>query len=108
MAWEPDKQVRKLLIEDLGKKDGQNRFRVSPFMRVERGNGEVYMEPLPALTCPSRLSTIYDFAAIEIVPPAAANHAETGLNQLTVMFSDHGDLGGNPKAGVGLLGIGTA
>lgn len=78
MAWEPNKQVRKLLIEDHGMKDGRKRYRLSPFMRVERGNGDVYLEPFPAFVAPARLSGLYDFSDIEIVPPPSTSRGDSG------------------------------
>ena len=108
MAWEPDKQVRTLQIEDHGIQDGKHIYRLSPFVHIQRGNGEVYLEPLPSLTAGHKLPAVYDFHAIELVPPAAAQYKDTGVQQLTAMCGGSFALGGNGKATVGATGIGTA
>ena len=91
MAWEPDKHKRTLLIEDHGKIAGKQRYRISPMARVERGNGEVYLEPLPGLTPSSRTVGLYEFSAIEIVSPPAPNRNGTiGGLAITGFFPESG------------------
>lgn len=69
MGWDYAAQKRTLLIEKISVRHGQHKYAIFPFIRVEDGLGNSYLEPLPAMTSSFKLPGYsgYYFTGIEFI-----------------------------------------
>lgn len=94
MGWENEKLSRTLYMTKEKQSDGTvKRYTIYPMMKVERDNGQTYLEPLPFEMLAAATRFALKFDRIEFIePPSVRRDADAGALHLTNFGADYGVL----------------
>ena len=79
MAWETEQLKHIAFLQKNSTGGGRKvRYHLLPLMQVQRADGFIALEPLPALTPHTRLGDLYGFDEVQMIDPVGVDKTERG------------------------------